>query len=87
MVFNVQRNPKAYQGLGERGGEGVRRWGKRGNIYLPLHCHQKNAISHSLTLVDLLVKSLNGPWSSTCKYREASDLYYGLHEICKTIYM
>ena len=101
MVFNVQRNHKAYQGLGEGvgggggGGKGVWRGGKRGNIYLSLHCHQRNAISHNLTLVDLLVKSLNGPWSSTCRYREifnarrrvASDLYCGFHEVCNTIHV
>ena len=27
---------------GEKGGKGVRRWGKRVIIYLSLHCHHKN---------------------------------------------
>ena len=27
---------------GEKGGEGVRRWGKREITYLSLHCHHKN---------------------------------------------
>ena len=27
---------------GEKGGKGVRRWGKRGIIYLALQCHHQN---------------------------------------------
>ena len=42
MVLNVHRNRKAYQGRGEGGGRGVRRWGEKEIIYLSLHCHHQN---------------------------------------------
>ena len=42
MGLNVHRNHKAYEGLGEAGGKGVWRRGKREIIYLSLHCHHQN---------------------------------------------
>ena len=39
MVFNVHRN---HKGRRVEGGKGVWRWGKRGIIYLSLHCHKQN---------------------------------------------
>ena len=44
MVLNVHRNTETIRLIrdGEKGGKGVRRWGKREIIYLSLHCHHQN---------------------------------------------
>ena len=41
IVLNIHRNLRLIRD-GEKGGKGVRRWGKREIIYLSLQCHHQN---------------------------------------------
>ena len=41
MVLNVHRNIRLIRD-GEKGEQGVWRWGEREIIYLSLHCHRQN---------------------------------------------